>query len=154
MLSCQEFEHMLQGLTEVFLGVMVSRLAGIRSIKRCEGIVYERTSRSIPSDAIWRSEENQDRDTDPSAAEGQGFRSDGVRVGHFSATAVSPVTDGFFIGTASEPSLISTPRHQGYGYVEFRQMSLQILWSLRIDPSSTSVCFSLHRSVCSQLVVA
>jgi len=128
--SCQEFEHMAQGLTEVFLSVMVSRLAGILSMKRCEGIVYERTSRSIPVDAIWRSEENQDRDTDPSAAEGQGFRSDGVRVGHFSATAVSPVTDAFFIGTASEPSLISTPRPQGHGSIEFRQMLLQILWSL------------------------
>ena len=154
MLSCQEFEHMAQGLTGVFLSVMVSRLAGILSMKCCEGIVYERTSRSISVDAIWRSEENQDRDTDPSAAEGQGFRSDGVRVGHFSATAVCPVTDGSFIKTASEPSLINTLHPQGHGSVEFRQMPLQIQWSSRFDPSQIPVCFSLHRCVRSHPVVA
>ena len=126
MLSCQEFEYMAQGLTEVFLSVMVSGLAGILSMQRCEGVVYERTWRSIPGDAIRRSEENQDRDTDSSAAEGQGFRSDGVRVGHFSAATVCPVTDGSFVGTASEPNLINTLHHpQGYGSVEFRQMLLQ-----------------------------
>lgn len=154
MLSCQEFEHMAHGLTEVFLSVMVSRLAGICPWQRCEGIVYERRSRSRPGGAIWRSEENQDRNTDPSAAEGQGFRSDGVRVGHCSATAVSPVTDGSFIRTASEPGLINTLHPQGHGSVEFRQMPLHTLWSLRIDPSSMPVCFSLHRILCSHLVIA
>ena len=119
MLSCQEFEHMAQGLTEVFLSVMVSWLSGILFMQYCEGIVYERTSRSIPGDAIRRSEENQNRDADPSAAEGQGFRSNGVRVGYFSTTATCQVTDASFIGTASEPGLIHNLCPQNYGSVEF-----------------------------------
>jgi hypothetical protein len=154
MLSCQEFEHMAQGLTEIFLSAMVSRLAAILSMPRCEGIVYEWTSRSRPGDAIGRSEETQDRDTDSSAAEGQGFRSDGVRVGYFSTAAVCPVTDGSFVETASEPSLTHTLHPQDHGSVKFRQMPLQIQWSSHIDRSSIPVCFSLHRSWCSHLVVA